>query len=337
MFNSLSLYALCAFGLSFVGTYLARRYALSRHLLDIPGERSSHLNETPRGGGVAVVLGVLVTLPLLFMNQLDEGYFWALWGGGLMIALVGYWDDHVSLPAKVRFALQLLLAVAVLWVLGGEVGLGFLRTVGLEWAAPPLVVLGLVWWINLFNFMDGIDGLASSEGVFVLGGASVFLALSGAGFWVEVAAVAVAAVAGFLCWNWAPAKIFLGDVGSYFIGYFIAIFALISLNLHLLPVWVWLVLTALFWVDATYTLLVRMNRGQRWYQPHRSHAYQIAARRLQSHAKASLIASAVNLFWLFPLAALCFYFRNYGPVIALIAVMPLVFVAWRLNAGIANS
>ena len=269
------------------------RYVRARGVLDVPGDRSSHLAPTPRGGGLAVVCVVLVGVALLLATgRLPSNGGAALLGGGALIALVGWRDDVRGVPARARLAVHLVAAIwAVAW-LGGLPRLVVGSDIAhLGAAGSVLAVLGIVWAINLYNFMDGIDGLAAGEATVVGLLATTLLAGRNPSL-AAVAAIVAGAAAGFLTWNWQPARIFMGDVGSGFLGFVLATLALASENAGAVPALVWLLLLAVFFVDATVTLLRRVVRRERWYAAHRDHAYQRATRSGWSHAQ---VTSAVLL------------------------------------------
>lgn len=288
-------------------TFGARKLALARGLVDVPNARSSHRAATPRGGGVAIVLVTTATLLVLALRGLlPMDVFLATAVGGLAVALVGYADDHRPLPSSVRLIVHFSAAVwAVAW-LGGLPPLRFGdHLVQAGWVGNIIAVLAIVWVLNLFNFMDGIDGFAASEAVFILlGGACLAAGGQGNPGVATAALVLAAASAGFLLWNWPPARIFLGDVGSGYLGYVIAVLALTAARINPETIWVWLILGGAFFVDATATLLRRTLRGERAYEPHRSHAYQWLARRWQSHRRVTVALLFLNVIWLFPCAAL---------------------------------
>jgi Fuc2NAc and GlcNAc transferase len=187
--------------------------------------------------------------------------------------------------------------------------------------------------INLFNFMDGIDAIASVETICVSSAAATILFVAGDAPFSYVLLVLAAATTGFLFWNWPPAKIFMGDGGSSYIGFTIAAVAMATSDAGGINLWSWLILLAVFVVDATVTLVVRMLRRDRWYEPHRTHAYQHAARAVGSHLPISLLTGAIDLFWLFPLAWLASKRPHSAWWLAIVAVVPLVFAAVRLRAG----
>jgi Fuc2NAc and GlcNAc transferase len=194
--------------------------------------------------------------------------------------------------------------------------------------------LVIVWSLNLFNFMDGIDGIAASEAVFIgVAGGVLVLVGGGSVALATLCLVLAAACSGFLWWNWAPAKIFMGDVGSGFLGFSIAVLALGVARDQPAGPFVWLILGGVFVVDATVTLMRRLWRRERLYEAHRSHAYQCLARRWQSHRRVTLTVTAVNVFWLFPWATLATLYPVHAGWAALAAVGPLLVAAVAVGAG----
>ena len=286
-----------------------RLYALDR-LLDIPNERSSHSRPTPRGGGLAIAVTTIGGIILAAMwGWISWNLAIALSGGGAMIALVGWIDDHRSLPALTRFAVQFLSAGWAIFWLGGlnSLSVGF-SELHLGIIGSVLAIVGIVWAINLYNFVDGIDGLAAGEAIStgVIGG--VLLLKTGNTGLAMVAFLIAAANAGFLPLNWAPAKLFMGDVGSGLLGYLFAVLAIASENVGAVPLLLWVLLLGAFVFDATVTLCRRIAHGERWYHAHHSHAYQRMVQAGRSHATVSSMILAINVVlaalaivaWLWP-------------------------------------
>ena len=277
-------------------TGLVRRYAVARQVMDVPNHRSSHTVPTPRGGGLAIaVVAIAGLLAGAALGAVDGRIVVALVGGALATGGIGWMDDHGDVSARGRFAVQIVAAAWGVWWIGGLPSLDLgTRTVSLGPLGFVLAVVGVVWSINLYNFMDGIDGLAGGQSVLagVIGGG--LLLLAGDAPLAYVSLLFAAGSAGFLVWNWAPAKIFLGDVGSGLLGYLFAILALASERRDAVPVLAWILIFGLFVVDATATLLRRMLRGERWYEAHRSHAYQRLVRAGWPHARATGTVLAVN-------------------------------------------
>lgn len=293
-----------------------RLYALE-NLVDVPNERSSHSSPTPRGGGLAIAITVLGGIVLTGVwHWISWNLALALSGGGAMIAAVGWVDDHRDLPARIRFPVQLAAAFWAMYWLGGmptlNVGVAnlYVGTIG-----TVLGLLGVIWAINLYNFVDGIDGLAAGEAVSTgaIGGL-ILLAMGHAGL-AMVSLLIAAASAGFLPFNWAPAKLFMGDVGSGMLGYLFAVLAIASENAGAIPVLIWVLLLGAFVFDATVTLFRRVANGERWYQAHHSHAYQRMVQAGRSHAQVSSVILLINLF--LGLLALIAWLR---PTLFLIAI-----------------
>jgi UDP-N-acetylmuramyl pentapeptide phosphotransferase/UDP-N-acetylglucosamine-1-phosphate transferase len=261
-------------------------------ILDVPNERSSHTVPTPRGGGWGLLAGLLPALAAIWAA--DGGpppAAAAALAGAALLAAVSWLDDRRSLGPLVRLAAQGAAAALLLWALPTD-------ALVLQGAAPAWLDrlgtwLALVWFVNLFNFMDGIDGIAGAEAAAVGIGVALVALVAGIGGPLGGSGVALAAAAlGFLVWNWHPARVFMGDVGSVPVG-FLAGWLLIELAAAgalaaaaLLPLY--------FVADATYTLLRRALRGERVWQAHREHAYQAAVRRGLRHDAVVLRVAALN-------------------------------------------
>jgi Fuc2NAc and GlcNAc transferase len=275
-------------------TALLTGYVLARHaVMDVPNERSSHSVPTPRGGGLAIVAVVLAAVGVLGgAGALAAGPALAL-GGGALVALVGWLDDRHRLPVGVRLLAHLL---AGAWALAWLGALPVVRLGGAELRPGALgavvALLGIVWAINFFNFMDGIDGIAAVRATAAGAGAAVILAAAGAPGLAAACAALAGAAAGFLGWNWHPARIFMGDVGSATLGYLLAVLGIASERAVALPLLGFVVLLGPFVVDSTVTLLRRLARGERVHQAHRGHAYQRLVLAGWSHAAAAGVYGA---------------------------------------------
>lgn len=321
--------------LSFGLTGLLRRYALANSLMDIPNDRSSHSVPTPRGGGLSIVIGFLLAAPVLVAGGLAERTaVIAYLGAGMLVALIGFADDHGHIAARWRLLGHFSAAGWALFWLGGlapvELPWG---VVDLGWCGVALALIYLVWMLNLYNFMDGIDGLASIEAICVCGGACVVYALTGHGNLLSLPLTLCMAVSGFLLWNFPPAKIFMGDAGSGFLGLIIGGFALEAAWSASPLLWSWLILAGVFVVDATWTLVHRLIRGEKVYEAHRSHAYQFASRRFASHKIVALSVAIINVLWLLPIAILAAVYSQLLIFWILLAYIPLCALAYYFKAG----
>lgn len=325
-----------ALGAAWLLTGALRRYALaSRSLLDIPNDRSSHVVATPRGGGVAFVLSFLGgVLALFWLDLLQASAAIALAGAGAAAAVIGFLDDHGHVAVRWRLLIHFGSAAWLLAWFGG-LPAGVLTDGTAAWSAVAAVVgaFALVWLLNLYNFMDGIDGLAASEAICVAGGGAVLYVLTGHDGAAAAPLLLAAAVAGFLLWNFPPARIFMGDAGSSFLGIILGGMALQAAWQSPSLFWAWVILLGVFVVDASWTLLRRLVRGERVYMAHRMHAYQHATRRFGGHKPVLLTVIALNVCWLFPVALGVAYGWLTAPVGVLLAYGPLLALAIASKAG----
>jgi Fuc2NAc and GlcNAc transferase len=305
--------------------------------LDVPNERSSHVTPTPRGGGIAFVTSSLIGFLLLLLSDaLNRTDLFALCCAGVIVAIAGHLDDRQKISgATVRLVLHTLSAIILIIGVGipSELAL-FDRTINTGIVGSILGVVYLVWLLNLFNFMDGTDGIAASETIFVaLAGAFLnYQVLSDANH-SAAAVILAASTFGFLLYNWSPAKIFMGDVGSGYLGIVIGGLSLIAANQDHDLLWVWIILLAAFVSDATVTLIRRLLRKQKPHVAHRSHAYQHLAIRFHSHPKVALLFLAVNIAWLLPIAFLVADQQLAGTTGVIIAYLPLLVAALAFGAG----
>lgn len=318
-----------AFILSVIMTGLTRRYSIRKKILDVPNERSSHLIPTPRGGGLAIIsVFLLATIWLGLTKNIDIYFMIALVGGGFLVAAMGYYDDLYNAKARIRICVHFMAATWGLYWLGGfpALDLGTWKLI-LNWQGPLLALVGIVWCINLYNFMDGIDGLAGMQGFFISFSGSLALYYIGDHQLGFLLAFLAAALLGFTIWNWPPAKIFLGDVGSGFLGYVFAIVAIFTANQQLLPVSFWVILLGVFLCDATFTLIYRGFTGQKWYAAHREHAYQKLILLGASHKQITLSIFIFNLFIIFPLSLSTILWPKQGFWLLSVSIITL-FIIW---------
>lgn len=321
--------------LSLLLTGVLRRYALSKSLMDIPNARSSHSVPTPRGGGVSIVIAFLLAIIVLGCQQrIPMTALAAFIGAGGLVAVIGFMDDHGHIAARWRLLGHFAAAAWALFWLGGLAPLSlFGMPVDLGFVGHVLAAFYLVWMLNLYNFMDGIDGIASVEAVTACCGAGIIYAMSGFGDLAWAPLLLAAAVAGFLFWNFPPARIFMGDAGSGFLGIALGVLSLQGAWAEPRFFWVWLILLGIFIVDATLTLIRRLLRGDKVYEAHRSHAYQFASRHYGQHLPVTACVGLINLLWLLPIAFWVGCMGGDGLLGVGIAYVPLVLLALRFRAG----
>lgn len=306
------LFLILMFALSYVFVGVYRSYALKKEILDHPNQRSSHSLPIPRGGGVVFpVLWLLSLLVLYFVGFIESSYLFVFIPSVCLIGVVSFLDDRYNLPAHYRFLAQLVAVVYSLFVVGGlfDISLGF-TTIHWGWFGYIVLALALVWSINLYNFMDGIDGIAVIEALFVFGFGGYFIWCSGGNELAIIIWSLASIVFGFLLWNKPPAKIFMGDVGSTLLGFLVMLFAVLGEKKYNVPVLLWVILYGVFWFDATITLIRRLMHGDKWYEAHRLHAYQRLQQQGWSHGKILLGVMVVNII-LTSFAFLAFYFPQY--------------------------
>jgi Fuc2NAc and GlcNAc transferase len=336
MVLELTVHALVALALTAFLTGLVRKLALARGIVDTPNARSSHSKVTPRGGGVAIAVVIIGAVVVAWWRGLmPTPVAAALLGGGIPVAWIGFVDDRRSVPVLVRMLVHLLSAAWSIYMLGGVAPLQLgEHVVDLGMAGNLLGVVALVWVINLFNFMDGIDGIAGSEGAFVCWAGAGLAILSGGSPAVAIAgAVVGGACCGFLRWNWPPAGIFMGDTGSGFLGFVIAVLALADGHTSPAAPFVWLILGGVFFVDATVTFLRRLVRRAAVFDAHREHAYQWQSRRWKSHRTVVLWMLGLNLGWLLPCAWYASIRPEHAVLAALTGLLPLVVLAALAGSG----
>jgi Fuc2NAc and GlcNAc transferase len=275
-----------------------------------------------------------VVINLSFLEYVDSKILLATVPPTFVIAVIGFLDDRRELSRLLRFSVQ---AAMVIWFfLAMEKPL----YVGVSWLDHVPILgyvisgLALVWLINLFNFMDGIDGIAASQAIFVALGMVVISSFSESNSSVALINISLAgACIGFLVWNWPPAKIFMGDVGSSSLGFVLGAIALIISTKYAISVWPWVILFGVFLIDATVTLGRRALSGQRWYEAHRSHAYQRLARQWGSHRNVTLTVIGIDVCWLLPMALWAAMEPDYAAAIAGLALLPLTGLALWIGAG----
>jgi UDP-N-acetylmuramyl pentapeptide phosphotransferase/UDP-N-acetylglucosamine-1-phosphate transferase len=276
---------------SFLGTYFYRKLAISRAIIDVPNERSSHTVPTPRGGGIAIVFSFYIGLIILyFLKQIDQELFFALLSG-IPLIIISIIDDLKDVSPKLRLFIQFISSVLVIFFIGGIqiIDLGFL-TIRSPYLLVPTTLVGILWFINLFNFLDGIDGYASMEAIFI--SVTMFLFIGN-----MEAVLLVFSVLGFLFWNWPKAKIFMGDVGSTALGFVLIVMGIYYNNTLQFNFIYWLIVSSLFWFDASITLFRRWRNKENLSKAHKKHGYQRIVQGGFTHQKTLLFSILFNSFF----------------------------------------
>ena len=303
--------------------WVVRGQLLRHNILDTPNARSSHDVPTPRGGGIGVMSVLLpVWIVIAFAVPAEPGLTarWVIPLAAIALAAISWIDDLRTLGALPRLGVQVLAAIAGVMMLQGPVFQGLLPF----WLDATITVIGWIWFVNLFNFMDGIDGISGVEAIGIGGGVALigFLAFNSQTGLPWHGLVIAAAAAGFLVWNWHPAKIFLGDIGSIPLGYLLGWLLLSLAASGYLPAAI--ILPLYYLVDATLTLLRRLQRGEKIWRAHREHYYQKAVQNGRSHAQVSTAVALTNI-GLVVLAVLT-TMANPGSLLPWIAVLGALFL-----------
>jgi len=274
---------------SFTLTYFIKNYAIKKSLIAEVNDRSSHKTPTPHGGGIAIAITWFIGISYLYyIGNMNESLYFSLMIG-MLISIVSYIDDLIELSPQVRLFTQSFVAVLGLYFLNGfnEINF-FFFSIQNQLLTNIFAFFMIIWFINLYNFLDGIDGYAGSE--------ALFLSIAGFIFFENnIFLVLAVSVLGFLLWNWHKAKIFMGDVGSTLLGYNVAIVTIYYSNQESSNFWVWIILFGIFWFDATLTLFRRYKNSEKLSQAHKKHAYQRLHQSGWSHSDVVITSIKLNI------------------------------------------
>jgi UDP-N-acetylmuramyl pentapeptide phosphotransferase/UDP-N-acetylglucosamine-1-phosphate transferase len=275
---------------SFILTYLIMRYAVRNKMTVMPNERSLHDLPTPKGGGVAIVLTWYVGITILYFTGIIERNLFLALISGIFLAVVSLVDDIKDIKPVIRLAVQFMTAILAFYFLNGlrplvmpEINFNY------NFIVYPIAVIGMVWFINLFNFMDGVDGFASIEAIIIC---AVFFVFT----WGLVSVLLIACITGFLYWNWPRASIFMGDTGSTQLGFILVVLGIYYHNNFEFSILNWIMLTSPFWFDATLTLFRRWRNKEKLSEAHRKHVYQRIVQSGSSHQKVNFLLLLINIF-----------------------------------------
>jgi UDP-N-acetylmuramyl pentapeptide phosphotransferase/UDP-N-acetylglucosamine-1-phosphate transferase len=308
--------------LAWLLTGLATWYATRRGLLDHPGDRHSHDRATPRGGGAGLVAALVVVTAWLGAPTVPLPWFTCLAPGVVALAVLGWWDDHRSLSVRLRLTVQL---AVTFYLLACASGNGWIGGV----VAAAAAGLSIMWMTNLYNFMDGSNGMAALQGIFAGSLLAWLHVIAGDAAAALLCLLLVAACAGFLPWNLGRARVFMGDVGSLALGFALAGLLLYGVGSGHFGLPAGALVMALFLADSTLTLVARVIRGERWYNAHRQHLYQRLIARGWSHGRVAMLYQGVNLMLVLPGIGVAVYY----PALAwpaVLAVYGVLAFGWYL-------
>lgn len=311
-----------------VVSYFSCTWALSlakkSGMIALPGERQSHLHATPTGGGLGLVLSIVITALCLELIVSLPAFWWQrMLPGVLLLALVGWRDDKIPVSSLVRLLIQLAVSV---WLIGFG-GWEFSLKDTVVWVAT---ILAMIWLMNVYNFMDGSNGMAGFQGVFAAVIMAIFFQAGGEHAMALIALAVAAACAGFLPLNFPNAKVFMGDVSSVPLGFIFASFAVYGIHSGSLSLPVSILIMSVFLVDATLTLLARAFRGERWYTAHAHHVYQRLIALGWPHRRVLVVYQTINLFLVLPVIVLATIYPQYA--IATVGLTLLVLaIAWHIT------
>jgi len=314
-------------GLNWLGVRYLIDYLTQHNIVDRPNERTLHLGTVPRGAGLIIVLSLLLGLlgVTVLSGRIDVfgtlGLLIACWAG------LSWWDDQFDLSPWRRFSVQVVLSIVTIlaygWII--DVQIASDTWITLSWFGMPLSVLGVLWLANLYNFMDGMDGMAAAQTIIAATTLSFWFWHASDVYLAFLCAVLAAACYGFLLWNWHPAKIFMGDVGSITIGAFFATLIVIGITRYQFSLVSCGLLFAVFVGDTTLTLLRRVSRKEKFWLPHRSHYYQRLAVSGVSHSK-TVVAAIILMLLCSLIATVSLLYRDII-LYALFAVIALLGLA----------
>ncbi|MDC0969290.1 hypothetical protein OAS37_02355 [Alphaproteobacteria bacterium] len=325
------------FILNCLSIFIYRKIAINRKIVSYPNFRTLHNFGVPRGGGIVFssffVIGVFI---LWYYNLLSEKQLFLFGFGGGAATLFGLIDDIYDLRASKKLLIQICFSVWVLSCLDVNGLLNYDSFLGFIYI--PLSMLFIVWTINAYNFIDGIDGIAASGALYILGTfILIMLIVDMSSELLFLCILLMASLGAFTIFNWPSASIFMGDSGSIFLGYIFSSIILITVFSNQLSIWTWLVIFGYFFADTSVTQIARIILVKKFYRPHRSHAYQNLARITGSHLKVSCGINLYNILWLLPLALWTVLVPEMEIVAALLALTPALVLAYKYGPVLSSS
>ena len=322
---------------SIIGSLGYKKFAIRNQVLAIPNRRTLHKNPIPKGGGVVFsILSVCSVLLVWLECKLPVELLWVLVVGGLTATIFGILDDMRNIRASIKLTIQILLSAwTVYWLEGYEMVLT-------DWIpsylSTPLISFLLVWMMNGYNFIDGIDGMAASGAVFISSTLALVIFLTVEHIEIIYIFIFIAVtVSGFLIFNWPKASIFMGDSGSIFLGFTFGALLVFTVTNGILSVWTWLAVFGYIFADISVTQIARIILVKNWWQAHRSHAYQNLARITGSHLKVISSVTIYHLFWILPLTLWSALVPEFAYVAVFFAVTPAMMIAYKYGPVFSSS
>lgn len=325
------------FFLTVVLVYFYKKIAIYFKITANPDFRTLHEKPTPRGGGIIFAL-IFIFVIAAFGNNFDlpQKMFYMLCIGGLIATIHGFIDDVYNIKPQIKLVIQSLLGVWVVYWLISEGLLAFHWIP--EFILIPLMIFFMIWIINAYNFIDGIDGMAASGAIFIsLSIAILLIILNGSMILIHIFALLLIVSSGFIIFNWPPASIFMGDSGSIFLGYIFGSLILYSVLTNEISIWSWLTVLGYFLADTTVTQIMRVILVKKWYLGHRSHAYQNLARITNSHFKVVGGINIYNLLWVLPLTILSALTPEFAYITAILSILPALIFSFKYGPSLSSS
>lgn len=318
-------------GCNYIITGWFIKYAESKNIKDVPTERSSHSTPTPRGGGLGFVITSIIAFILYFLWEglIISGEFLTFLIAIAAVASLGWVDDKNDLSQTIRFSIQVIAAAVIVYFIGGinTFSLPLVSEFSLGFFSPFLGLLWITGVTNIYNFMDGVDGIATTQALSASAGWMIF-----ALFWNEpiiltINLIVFSTVLVFLTYNWSPAKIFMGDVGSLFLGFFFSVMPFLAASVSeeytiATTLWIGALLLWPFLFDSSSTLVRRLTNGENIFKAHRSHLYQRLNIGGWSHSQIATLYLAFSLMCL--IIALVFFHESDAIRMTLLVVLLLL-------------
>jgi len=322
---------------SIVLVFLYKKIAIRLSILASPNYRSLHNFPIPKGGGFVFAIIFIVTISIFnLVGELSENFFFIFVYGAGVATFFGIIDDINNIKAKKKIIIHIMLSFWIIYCIDLWNFLKFDLIINI--CIISFVSFLLVWLINAYNFIDGIDGMAASGAIFIsLTLASILLLNDGPYQIVCILLVLAVSIGGFIIFNWPPASLFMGDAGSIFLGYIFGALLLLTVINGDLSIWTWLIVFGYFFADTFVTQIIRVIYVNKWWHAHRSHAYQNLARITGSHLKVTLGVLIYNIFWILPLTFWSVIKPETAIFATILAISPGIIFSFKFGPMLSSS